>query len=801
MAQTKEHFQIAIVGSGPAGLSAAARATALGFSHVVLERSDQVCDTVEKYQKHKLVMATPYGLPVRAAIHFEEGSREQVLKTWHQDIETTKTNIRLNSDVTEVTRTDDGFIVQLGNASPILASQVIMAMGIQGNIRKLNIPGADSPKLQYHLEDAEAYEGKSIVVIGGGDSGIEDALALSAHNKVTLVNRSDDFIRATERNTTLISAKIQSKSIAYYSDANPVRITDDTLDLELKSGITKIDCDFIFARIGAAPPRDFLERIGIEFSSTTAEAIPIVDVHYQSNVAGLYIIGSLGGYPLIKQALNQGYEVVDYIAGLNTPHADEEILLEKLSALGQEIPLDQKLTDLQARIKLLAPLSRLQLREFLLEVTVHKFSKGDAIFNRDEYGDSLFLIYQGAALGVLDPDRPEQGLKFDEGEYFGEIGLMAGRRRIATVIASDPDNLMIEVPRSTSLKWSAAVESIRNTIELSTIKRELRAYLSADLEDAHLNQIIDTVQLRDCKAGDFVYRTGDQSLGVYVIRKGAVTVSKEKDGSEVVVSYVPAGNYLGEVSMLSGHAHSSNVKAAITCKLIFIPAKSFHLLLQECPTFRHEIEGKLLDRLTKDETTINSRTNSFSAEQFVDQGIADATDILLIDESLCIHCDNCMSACSGTHNGISRLNIRAGTTVGNIRIPTSCRHCEHPHCTADCPTNAIRRSENGEVLIDDSCVGCGNCMQNCPYGVITMQVEQNRDSGEMGFFARLAPKFARAESKPFSITEEIEKKVAVKCDMCRELPSGPACVAACPTGAAARVTSEDTFDLVKAASR
>ena len=39
---------------------------------------------------------------------------------------------------------------------------------------------------------------------------------------------------------------------------------------------------------------------------------------------------------------------------------------------------------------------------------------------------------------------------------------------------------------------------------------------------------------------------------------------------------------------------------------------------------------------------------------------------------------------------------------------------------ADCPPNAIHRGPDGEVFIDDSCIGCGNCQRNCPYGVIRM---------------------------------------------------------------------------------
>ena len=77
-------FKIAIVGSGPAGLSAAARAAQLGLSHVLLEKTDHLSDTIYKYQKGKHVMATPSQLVLRSDLDFEAGKREKVLGTWDE---------------------------------------------------------------------------------------------------------------------------------------------------------------------------------------------------------------------------------------------------------------------------------------------------------------------------------------------------------------------------------------------------------------------------------------------------------------------------------------------------------------------------------------------------------------------------------------------------------------------------------------------------------------------------------------------------------------------------------------------
>src|SRR5207237_7100938 len=77
-------FKIAIVGSGPAGLSAAGRAAQLGLPHVLLEKTDHLSDTIYKYQKGKHVMATPSQLVLRSDFGFDAGKREKILGLWEQ---------------------------------------------------------------------------------------------------------------------------------------------------------------------------------------------------------------------------------------------------------------------------------------------------------------------------------------------------------------------------------------------------------------------------------------------------------------------------------------------------------------------------------------------------------------------------------------------------------------------------------------------------------------------------------------------------------------------------------------------
>src|SRR5678815_6173992 len=97
-----DKFRIAIVGSGPSGLSAAAHAATRGISHVLLEKTDHLSDTIYKYQKGKHVMATPSQLVLRSDCDFEAGKREKILGVWDQQAAERKVNVKYKAEVKKI---------------------------------------------------------------------------------------------------------------------------------------------------------------------------------------------------------------------------------------------------------------------------------------------------------------------------------------------------------------------------------------------------------------------------------------------------------------------------------------------------------------------------------------------------------------------------------------------------------------------------------------------------------------------------------------------------------------------------
>ena len=254
MGNNNKIFQVVIVGSGPAGLSAGAHAAVLGLNYTLLEKTDHASDTIYKFQKGKHVMATPDVLPVRSDVDFSMGSREAVLDAWNNALEEHQVNIRYNSEVKGVSGQKGNFELTLVDGDIIKTETIVLAIGLQGNLNTLPIPGAENvTHLQYQLDDPDEYEHETIIVIGAGDAAIENALGLCTHNTVYIANRGDEFSRAKEANEAAILAEIDRGRIIPLYNSNSKECTQGTLTFDTPDGDVTIECDRVIARLGAAP--------------------------------------------------------------------------------------------------------------------------------------------------------------------------------------------------------------------------------------------------------------------------------------------------------------------------------------------------------------------------------------------------------------------------------------------------------------------------------------------------------------------------------------------------------------------
>jgi CRP-like cAMP-binding protein/Fe-S-cluster-containing hydrogenase component 2/thioredoxin reductase len=836
-------------------MSAAGRAAQLGLSHVLLEKTDHLSDTIFKYQKGKHVMATPSQLILRSDQEFDAGKKEDILDKWNRRTAELGVNVKYNAEVKSikgtgeaipgsvqkiVTRARDGsstttelqrfappYAIELTNGETVMAENVVLAIGTQGNPNLMRCPGGDLPHVTYQLDDPYAVLDQHIVVVGTGDAGIENARGLvedsAQGNVVTVLNRApkstnvrESFATAKEPNAKALVEDDAAGKLTIRYETETKAIEPGWITLSTRDGEERIRCDRIIARIGSAPPRGFVEGCGIEFASADRLAFPTLSPQFESTAPGIFVIGALAGYPLIKHCMNQGYDVVEFING-NTglKPADEPLLEAKFAGLPGNRSVNDWLEFLRTNVTILDGMTTLQLREFMLDSSARAYAKGETIFEKNDPGSSLFAIASGSVHVRLDPKDPSKVVSIPAGTIFGEVGLISGRKRGATIVAAE-DTICVEISRNAALKLQSQVPTAKRAIERISTERQILQMFGSGLTSADIAEVVESSKIMAVRAGDAIIKEGDEDKDIYVIRVGSMVVEKEVGGKPVFLSYLPAGSYVGEMALIDGGRRTATVRAAIKSEVIKIDGEAFGRVLAAKPA--------LLERARKDmevrratNAFIESKKDSFSgvvdlyseqAKFLVSQGLGEATDVLLIDERLCVGCDNCEKACADSHDGLSRLDREAGKSFAHLHVPTSCRHCEHPHCMADCPPNAIHRGPDGEVFINDTCIGCGNCQRNCPYGVIRMdKVPPKKPSLLSWLFFGSGPgpgeppyKWSKKNTKYTgdpAVDELLDRKKAIKCDMCAGIEGGPSCVRACPTGAAIRVSPDEFLTVAR----
>jgi CRP-like cAMP-binding protein len=419
--------------------------------------------------------------------------------------------------------------------------------------------------------------------------------------------------------------------------------------LSTQSGKAQILLDRVIGRLGATAPRGFVEACGVVFPNKDPASVPAISPQYESNVKGLYIVGALGGYPLIKQAMNQGYEVIEYIRGDKVEPADEPLLRTKFSAMPGFRSVDESLARVQGNLRLLSHITPLQLREFMLDSEIRVPKAGETVFRRNDYTNSFYSIVEGEVQIVIDA-ATDQRVPLRRGEFFGEMSLISGRRRSATVIAG-PNCVLIETPRRSMNRLINSVAAVKKEIDQAFILRAIQSRFAPEATADQLADIVANATLQRFAAGDVVFNEGEVGDCLHLVRVGSLTISRAIGGKEVVLSYVPAGNYVGEMALLGESRRSATARASIASETVRLDGDAFKKLINRLPALKLRLQLEYRQRAAANLAMQAMPSGGDIIQFLLSQGAGEATDILLIDESLCVRCDNCEKACAETHGG------------------------------------------------------------------------------------------------------------------------------------------------------
>ena len=410
--------------------------------------------------------------------------------------------------------------------------------------------------------------------------------------------------------------------------------------------------------------------------------------------------------------------------------------------------------------------------------------------------------------GVLDSDRT---VRLEPGELFGEIAALGRTPRTATVVADGPARLLeirwqgLRELRNYSPEWKAEIDFRYRQRSLLRHLQETPLFFNLDADT--LEQVADATRFETVgefdwhgaynRAGDrerrehetLIARQGDHPSGLLLVRSGFARVSSNYNHGERTDSYLGKGQSFGLPEIIAGWRSHHPVPLAHSLRalgytdLLFIPTSVLEQqVLPRIPADQLDALVAAAAREAGTRTTVPVDPDEQSLLEFLVAGrFINGRSTMLIDMDRCTRCDDCVRACAATHDNNPRF-IRQGPESTGVMVASACMHCADPVCMIGCPTGAIQRSSaQGEVIINpDTCIGCGICAQSCPYGTIQMVVLHD------------------AEGQPV-VTEETGAPIrrATKCDLCLDLPGGPACANACPHDALLRADMREVGNLTE----
>ena len=312
-----------IVGSGPAGLSAALAARRHQLDCLILERG-VIGETVYHFPIARPLFSTSNEVELEAGglPQDRKPTREEVLAHYAHLVIRERLDLHTGETVEALHREGEGFVVR--TTKDVYRSRaVLVATGGFGRQRKLNIPGESPERVAYQFSEAHPFALKRVVVVGGGNSAAEATLfLLDAGAQVTLAIRR----YALDAPSRMSAAKIKpwvrepleraqaEGRLDILTSSEVVEILPDSALLQILDGeaprLAQVPCDHLFALIGADPDVRLLEEAGAVIA---ADGRPVYSEEFETTIPGLFVAGHLTRELHMKKAIEVGSLVVKYI--------------------------------------------------------------------------------------------------------------------------------------------------------------------------------------------------------------------------------------------------------------------------------------------------------------------------------------------------------------------------------------------------------------------------------------------------------------------------------------------------------
>lgn len=257
---------VLIVGSGPGGLSAALSCQQHGLTYAVIEKDELVAATIARWPKGKDCMAEPYDVKCVGLLPVWDCGKDELLASWRTIIDKNRIHVATRETVEDIQRDTRGWFTVKTSRQVYSAQRVIMSIGTRGKPRKLGVPGEHLAKVTPLLTDPAEHRGQRVLVVGGGDSAVEAAIALAdTAQRVTLSYRGKQLSRCKAKNRQKLDECVKAGRVILRFATNVHEIKNDVVVLKAGEQYEQIANDHVFVCIGGDAPVKWLESVGVKF--------------------------------------------------------------------------------------------------------------------------------------------------------------------------------------------------------------------------------------------------------------------------------------------------------------------------------------------------------------------------------------------------------------------------------------------------------------------------------------------------------------------------------------------------------
>ena len=262
-----DRLDVLIVGAGPAGFAASLAAMQNKIRYRTIEQGD-LGGTVYNFPRGKIVMTRAVQLPLVGNVKITETTKEKLLEFWQKVEKDTKVKVNYKERLENITRDGDGFVVKT-TVGEYKARCVLLCLGRGGTPRKLEVPGDNHPKVVYRLIDSREFVGKSVLIVGGGDSALEAAhtIADEKGSTVTLSYREKAFTRAKEKNRKKVEQAATEGRLKILFESKVKEVKDTSVEIEHEGKVLDLPNQAIICCAGGILPTALLKQIGIEIET------------------------------------------------------------------------------------------------------------------------------------------------------------------------------------------------------------------------------------------------------------------------------------------------------------------------------------------------------------------------------------------------------------------------------------------------------------------------------------------------------------------------------------------------------